>query len=77
MLARRRSSKRIHDFGAKPAAMGLEGLLSIHCMPLAELPVRRTQSIESYLARSTGASVTAHVAEASVSMLNVLQLLYS
>ncbi len=58
MLTRHRSSKRVHEF-RKPAATGLEGLLSIYCMPLADLPVRRTQSIDSYLARSTGESVTA------------------
>ena len=77
MLTRRRSSKRVHNL-RKPAAMGPEGLLSIHCMPLAELPVRRTQSIDSYLARSTGESVTrAILAAARHHMLIVWQRNYS
>ena len=70
LSARRRSLKVVRSLG-KPAASQLEGLHSIHCMPLAEAPVRRTQSIDSYLARSTGESVTTLVAESTFSKLKM------
>ena len=58
MLRRRRALRRVHSLG-KLAALELQSRQASCGMLMAQPPVRRTQSNDSYLARSTGERMVA------------------